>query len=149
MSNRRSPPDALAAARHIEGECIAMRARRLSRAVTRIFDAALRPHGIGTAQLNMLVAMTRAGPLHPFQLARALDLDKSTVARNLERMRARGWVLARSDAEGNGYTLEVKPAGRALLERAFPAWQAAQERARREVGEAFARAILDVGNTRP
>ena len=118
-----------------------MRVRRLSRAVTRIFDEALRPHGISTAQLNMLVAITRAGALRPFELARVLDLEKSTVTRNLDRMLSHRWIRATPEPDGNGYSVEVQPPGRALLERAYPSWEAAQERAMRHVGEALASAV--------
>lgn len=134
-----------ACALRISDECLALRVRRLGRTVTRIFDEALRAHGLGTAQLNMLVAITRAGPVRPFELARLLDLEKSTVTRNLARMLAHGWVRKRPDPEGNAFRVEVQPAGRALLERAFPAWEAAQERARRQVGEELATAVRGVG----
>ncbi len=119
-----------------------MRVRRLSRTVTRIFDDALRPHGMSTAQLNMLVAITRAGPLRPSELGRALDLEKSTVSRNLERMLSHRWIRTTPEPEGNGYRLEVQPGGRALLERALPSWAKAQEQARSLAGETLASAVL-------
>jgi DNA-binding MarR family transcriptional regulator len=129
------------AAQRIARECIALRVRRLSRSVTRIFDEALRPHGLTTAQLNMLVAITLAGRIRPSELARALDLEKSTVTRNLERMRANRWVRAEPEPERNGYAVAVQPVGRALLERALPAWASAQVRAKRQVGESLASAV--------
>jgi len=118
-----------------------MRVRRLGRTVTRIFDDALRPHGLGIAQLSMLVAIARAGPLRPFELGCILDLEKSTVTRNLERMLAHGWIRSTPEAGGNGYHVELESAGRALVQRAYPAWLVAQERARRELGEALESAM--------
>jgi DNA-binding MarR family transcriptional regulator len=146
MPRRTEPDPARAAAHQISEQCIAMRVRRLSRTVTRIFDDALRPHGIGTAQLNMLVAITKAGPLRPSALARALDLEKSTVTRNLERMLAHGWIRSTPDAEPNGVRVEVQPAGRALLAQVLPAWKGAQARATRQVGDALAVAVRAVGS---
>ena len=145
MPRRGEPDPATAAAQRIARECIAIRVRRLSRAVTRIFDEALRPHGVTTAQLNVLVAITLAGRMRPSELARALDLEKSTVSRNLERMRANGWVRAIAEGGENGRVLEVLPAGRALLARALPAWASAQERSTREVGSTLAAAIGRAG----
>ncbi len=130
-----------AAAARISQECIARRVRRLGRTVTRIFDDALRPHGVGIAQLTILVAIARAGALRPFELGRLLDLEKSTVTRNLERMLARGWIRSRPEPDGNGYRVELQPSGRGLVEQAYPAWSAAQERARRELGEALENAV--------
>jgi len=121
-----------------------MRVRRLGRTVTRIFDDALRPHGLGIAQLTMLVAIARAGSLRPFELGRLLDLEKSTVTRNLERMLAHRWIRSAPEPDGNGYHVELEPAGRALVERAYPAWSSAQERARRELGEGLENAMRKI-----
>lgn len=143
MTARRETDGARSAARRIAAECLALRVRRLSRSVTRIYDEALRPLGVGTAQLNMLVAITLSGPTRPSELARALDLEKSTVTRNLERMLARGWL--RATPEERGYRVEALPAGRALLERALPAWTRAQVRASRQVGTALATAVRGLG----
>jgi DNA-binding MarR family transcriptional regulator len=136
------------AAARIAGACLAMRVRRLSRSVTRVFDEALRPHGIGTAQLNVLVAIAASGPMRPSEVARALDLEKSTVTRDLERMIASGWVRARPGASPGRYVVEVRPAGLALLERVLPAWQAAQRRATRQVGSALAAAVRSAARAR-
>jgi DNA-binding MarR family transcriptional regulator len=141
MARRPDSDPARAAARRIAEECIALRVRRLGRTVTRIYDDALRPHGLRTAQLNMLVAIAAAGPLRPFELSRALDLEKSTVTRNLERMLSRGWIGQTPEPAGAAYRVELRPAGDALLTRALPAWEAAQRRARRQVGEALAAAV--------
>lgn len=143
MTARRGADGARSAAQRIAAECLAMRVRRLSRSVTRIYEEALRPVGVGTAQLNMLVAITLAGPVRPSELARALDLEKSTVTRDLERMLARGWL--RAMPEQRGYRVEALPAGRALLERALPAWTRAQARATRQVGAALASAVRELG----
>jgi DNA-binding MarR family transcriptional regulator len=148
MARHSEPDPGREAAHQIAEECIAMRVRRLSRSVTRIFEDALRPHGVSTAQLNMLVAITKAGPMRPSDRARALDLEKSTVTRNLERMLAHGWIRATRGSEQNRYRLEVQPAGRALLTRVLPSWKAAQERATRQVGDALATAVQGLGSGR-
>lgn len=134
------------AAERIAAECLAMRVRRLSRTVTRTFDDALRPLGVSTAQLNLLVAIAVSGPARPSALGRALDLEKSTVTRNLERMRARGWIRTGPAADGGGAQVELEAAGRALLQRALPAWTVAQGRARRLIGGTLAAAMRGVGS---
>jgi len=141
---RKDRYDLASAALQISQECIAMRVRRLGRTVTRIFDDALRPLGLGIAQLTMLVAIARAGTFRPSELGRVLDLEKSTVTRNLTRMLAYGWIRSMPEPGGNGYRVELEPAGRALLERAYPAWSAAQEQAKRELGEALENAMRKV-----
>jgi hypothetical protein len=57
-----SRKEALEAARAVSGECLALRIRRVDRALSRIYDGALRPHGITIAQLGLLTATMLAGP---------------------------------------------------------------------------------------
>jgi DNA-binding MarR family transcriptional regulator len=107
--------------------CIAMRVRRLSRRVTRLYDDAMRPHGLTVAQFSLLSALILAGRMAPAELGRRLDLEKSTVSRNLARLGERGWI--RAVAKDGGVEISVASAGRALFTRAHPAWAAAQEHA--------------------
>src|SRR3954469_25075445 len=82
----------LPAAELIAGECLAVRVRTLNRAVTALYDEALRPHGLRVGQLNLLVAVARAGTARPGDLCRILRMDKSTLSRDVEVMRRNGWV---------------------------------------------------------
>ena len=55
----------LSAAELIAGECLAVRVRALNRAVTALYDEALRPLGLRVGQLNLLVAVARIGTAGP------------------------------------------------------------------------------------
>ena len=50
-----------AAARLMADQCLCFRARRVSRALTRIYDEALRPLGIQATQLTLLNAIALTG----------------------------------------------------------------------------------------
>ena len=115
-------------------ECIAVRVRALNRAITALYDDALRPHGLRVGQLNLLVAVARIGTARPSDLCRALSMDKSTLSRDLEVMRRNGWLEVEEGA-GRGRPLRISPDGRSVLERAFPAWRQAQERAGTLIGD--------------
>jgi DNA-binding MarR family transcriptional regulator len=62
-------------------------------------------------------------------------LDPSTLSRNVERMRAKGWleVVPGEDARTQPFRLTAQ--GRRLLERAVPAWEQAQRQAGELLGE--------------
>ncbi|MBX6365281.1 MAG: winged helix-turn-helix transcriptional regulator [Gemmatimonadetes bacterium] len=113
----------------IRDECLALRVRRLNRRITRIYDAALRPHGVSTAQLNVLVALAFAGDARATDIARALALEKSTLSRNVERMVGRGWIEVVRGERASEQRLRTLPEGRRLVEDALPAWRAAQREA--------------------
>src|SRR5436309_11395702 len=74
--------------------CIAVRLRLLNRVVTNLYDDALRPLGLKVSQLNILVVTAKLGLARPAQVCEVLQLDTSTLSRNVERMRARGWLEA-------------------------------------------------------
>src|SRR6476469_692575 len=109
----------------IAAECLAVRVRALNRAVTALYDEALRPHGLRVGQLNLLVAVARMGTARPADLCRVLCMDKSTLSRDVEVMRRNGWLEVESPG-GRSRPLRLSPLGQALLERVAPAWRQAQ-----------------------
>ena len=125
----------------IASECLAVRLRTLNRALTALYDEALRPHGLRVGQLNLLVAVARLGTARPGDLCRLLRMDKSTLSRDVEVLRRHGW-LAVEDGFGRSRPLRITPAGEALLAQVVPAWQQAQERARTLIGDEGSEAVL-------
>jgi DNA-binding MarR family transcriptional regulator len=118
----------------IASECLAIRVRRLGRVVTRIYDAALAPYGISIAQVNLLAAIAVARGARPTDLTEILDVEKSTLSRDLKRMEALGWV--RSDrAPTRGRSLALTAAGERMLVEVGPAWEKAQKMASAELGK--------------
>jgi len=122
--------------KRIARECLAVRTRLLNRVVTRIYDDALRPHGVKVSQMNLLVALSAAGPRRAADLGRLLHLEKSTLSRNLPRMEAHGWI----DASGDRVRLTAK--GDRLLRELAPAWRRAQRETRKLLGEDGAEAVV-------
>ena len=113
----------------IAGECIAVRMRMLNRVVTNLYDEALRPLGLKVSQMNILVAAGRMGTARPAEVCERLHLDVSTLSRNVERMKARGWLEVIPDEDGRAQPFRLTTQGRRLLEKAAPAWKKAQQQA--------------------
>jgi DNA-binding MarR family transcriptional regulator len=97
MATKERPPTA---AEVIARDCIAVRVRALNRAVTSLYDDALRPLGLRVGQLNLLVAVARMGTARPGDLCRLLRMEKSTLSRDVEVMRRNGWLEV--DESGGG-----------------------------------------------
>ena len=66
--------------------------RRASRAVTQSFDAVLRPSGLRTTQLSLLVALAKLGRVPVSRLAEALVMDRTTLTRNLRPLEKASWI---------------------------------------------------------
>ncbi|HGY92455.1 MAG TPA: MarR family transcriptional regulator [Planctomycetes bacterium] len=121
----------------IAEECIAVRMRILNRAVTRIYDDALRPLGLRVTQMNILVAAGKMGIAHPAPMCRNLRLDGSTLSRNVERMKSKGWLETVSTADGRAQPFQLTRQGKDLLRSAQTPWRRAQKRARALLGDGF------------
>lgn len=115
-------------------QCIALRARRFSRLVTRHYERALRETGLTPAQFSLLGAVALRQPLSPIDLARMLDLEKSTLSRNLRLLIGSRLLVSEAGNEG-GLSLRITAKGRALVQRAVPAWRKAQAEALARLGE--------------
>jgi DNA-binding MarR family transcriptional regulator len=118
-------------------ECIAVRLRMLNRVITNIYDDALRPLDLKVSQMNILVAAAKMGTARPLEVCEYLHLDVSTLSRNVERMKARGWLEVVPDEDGRAQPFQLTAQGRKLLEKAVPAWSEAQQHVTRVLGDGF------------
>ena len=112
----------------IASECVGAQIRILGRVVSGVYDNALRPVGLRVSQMNILVATAKFGVARQADICEALQMDHSTVSRNLERMISRGWIETLSDTDGRATPFQITQSGMQLLsEKALPAWQEAQK----------------------
>lgn len=128
-------------------ECLAMRARLLSRTVTSVFDEALRPLGITIGQLNILAVVAQRGPIAQGEVAQFLSMEKSTMSRNVERMRQHGWLRQAPGGAGRQVLLNVSASGDRTLVRAAPRWSEAQAEVSALLGKRGAGALHRAADT--
>ena len=121
----------------VASECVAVRLRMLNRIVTNIYDDALRSLDLKVSQMNILVAAVKMGTARPIDVCEYLHLDVSTLSRNVERMKARGWLEVVPDEDGRSHPFCLTPKGRELLEMAVPAWSKAQQQVEKILGNGF------------
>jgi DNA-binding MarR family transcriptional regulator len=119
------------AARAMTADCLCFRARRVSRALTRMYDEALRPLGLQATQLTLLNAVTMCGesgaPMG--RLADVLAMDATTLSRNLRPLEKAGLVrMERLPADRRVRLALLTPAGQGMVEAALPLWTRAHER---------------------
>ncbi len=114
--------DVIAIAQQMSQECIARRLRQVNRTVTRLYDEALRPHGLTVNQLNILAVITSERTIRPGHLGQTLGMEKSTVSRTTERMANKGWIKVAQGKDGRTQLLTVTAKGRQLLIAVIPIW---------------------------
>lgn len=136
-----APAELTSAEQEIVADCLAGRIRLLNRAITSLYDDALRPLGLTAGQLNMLVMISSMGPLSPAELARKLSMEKSTLSRGLARLRKNGWIAVSPGGPGPRQTVTIEPSGRELIAGAHPRWKKAQAQALEIFGSDSSQAI--------
>ncbi len=129
MDNTRSSIDTIAKT------CIAVRLRLLNRVVTNFYDDALRPLGLKVSQLNILIVTAKLDLARPAQVCKILQMDTSTLSRNVKPLQAHGWLEVVTEQDARAQPFRLTPKGKRLIEKAIPAWEEAQQRAAELLGE--------------
>jgi DNA-binding MarR family transcriptional regulator len=122
--------------------CLATRVRQLSRIITRVYDDALRPLGITASQYTLLAQLAARDGITAVEIGHELDIEKSTLSRNLKRLLALGHIIMDPPAGRRGRGLHLTPKGQAVLKDAYPIWQDAQKKAVGAMGS-DSRNVLD------
>jgi DNA-binding MarR family transcriptional regulator len=115
--------------------CLCATFRRTARALSQLYDEALRPLGVKTTQFTILQALSLTGEVSQGRLGEILALDSTTLTRTLAIMKRRKWVAMRQGRDGRERLISLSTAGRRQLELASPAWQAVQDRLRSQLGD--------------
>ena len=121
----------------IANTCIAGRLRLINRVVSNIYDAALRPFGLKISQGNILIFTGKLGVASPVQICEYLQLDASTLSRNVELMRKNGWLEEVPTEDARSRPFRLTEEGKRLIESAIPAWEKAQAEAKELLGDDF------------
>jgi DNA-binding MarR family transcriptional regulator len=136
MSDRRPPsPHVL--------PCTCANLRRASRAVTQLYDDALRDTGLRVTQFTLLQVLSLVGELTQGKIGELLAMDSTTLTRTLGSLEDRGWIRSRPGADRRERHWAILASGQARLKKAQPAWEGAQRRMRNGVGDKRLSLLLD------
>lgn len=122
--------------------CVCATMRMATRAVTRIYDDALRSAGLRTTQYSILARLRFEGPLSVTRLADRLALERTTLARELEPLTRRGLVSVTRGADRRQRKVALTEPGRTALRQARPLWESVQASVIAELGPGRAQALL-------
>lgn len=107
--------------------------RSASRRLTAVYDAALAPAGVTVAQFSLLRRLDRERPPSLTEIARAAELDRSTVGRNVRVLVRQGLAEFAGGTDQREASVRLTEAGRTALARCLPLWDDVQRR----VGDAL------------
>ena len=114
--------------------CACLQMRKAARVVTQLYDEALRPIGLRSTQLPILVTLAAHGALSLTDLADRLVLDRTTLIRNLRPLQRRGLIEVGREDGKRTHGAALTAAGREAAAAAVPLWARAQIRVTDELG---------------
>lgn len=106
--------------------CISANLRKTERIVTRHYDAYLAKSGISAVQLPILAIIAAADEPTFRLLAEQLELDRSTLSRNLALLEGRRLVKIAPSSGPKPGRIALTASGAAALRDAYRCWSQAQ-----------------------
>ena len=126
--------------------CACFNLRKVTRAVTQLYDEMLRPAGLRVTQFSLLVAVRMAGPVGVTRLAEITVMDRTTLTRNLELLQKQGLIEVAAGADRRSRIVTITAQGKAAIAEALPFWKKAQLHVVNSLGqERWADMLMDLG----
>jgi DNA-binding MarR family transcriptional regulator len=120
--------------------CTCFKLRKLTRAMSRVYDQHMAAVGLKTTQYSVLANVAREA-LPVAELAERLGTERTTLTRNLKPLIEAQWVTLEAGADSRQRIVTITDAGRAKVKDAYVAWRAAQSALESLLGTAAVRAL--------
>lgn len=122
--------------------CMCASLRRTSRALTQLYEDALRPTGLRATQFTVLQTLSLAGEVTQGELGQILAMDSTTLTRTLTIMGRHGWIAKRRGEDRREWRMRLSKTGETQFKQALPHWEKAQTRLRRRLGEELSNNLM-------
>jgi DNA-binding MarR family transcriptional regulator len=114
-------------ARTVATQCTSFALRRITRLITQRYDEILSPSGLRSTQFPLLGLLHAPQPQSISRLADQMDMDRTTLTRNLRPLMELGFVAVEEGPDARTRTITLTSKGRAAFEVALPLWRKAQK----------------------
>lgn len=114
--------------------CVCLNVRRASRAITKIYDQALKPSGLKVTQFSVLMNIDAYGPLNTSTLAKILMLERTTLVRNLKLLERAGFIEDSPSPDPRERQISITGSGRHAIREAETHWRAVQRQMKQQIG---------------
>lgn len=127
-----------------ELDCICSATRDAARKLTALYDRHLAPSGVSIAQYRLITSIDPASGASLTDLARKLDMDRSTIGRNVRVVEKLGLVRQGAGSDARESVVAITEEGKAAIKVARPLWEAAQTEVRARIGAVASTAFTSI-----
>src|SRR5262249_39272885 len=99
-----------------------------------VYDDARGPRGITASQFTLLTQLAQQDGITAVEIGHALDIEKSTLSRNLKRLLKDGHITMDPPAGRRGRGLHLTAKGAQVIQHGYPGWREEQVRTSRVLG---------------
>ena len=128
---------------NIVQSCLCTNLRRISRAVTSIYNSHLKKANLKATQFTMLVAIALKNESNLTELADLLFIDSTTLSRSLERLEKRELISLEIADDRRNRIVKLTEVGKQTILSAIPYWENAQNEVKEIIGSNTFYSFLD------
>ena len=115
--------------------CTCGELRRAARAVTLLYDKAFESSGLLSTQLGVLHTIYNSASITISQLAGELDMDRTTLTRNLSVLERQELINISSGKDHRTRIITITSKGTNSMANAIPLWNEIQRKVKQQMGE--------------
>lgn len=116
-------------------DCFALRLKKISEDMMRYYTEVMAPCGVTPSQYIIIYRIQELEGASMKEVADALHLDKSTLARTVKPLEKKGLIYNQARPNSRRYQLAVTEEGRKVLREGGQLWQGAQQHIADLLGE--------------
>jgi DNA-binding MarR family transcriptional regulator len=124
--------------------CTNFKSSQLSRKLKRLYDAELAKAGLKSTQYSLLTHVARRGPISATALANRIEIDTSTLSRNIKLLVRSGWLVMNVGEDARNRIITITPTGLAKQAEADVYWCQVQKKVNESLGEERITSLLSI-----
>jgi DNA-binding MarR family transcriptional regulator len=119
----------------IAQQCTCFNLRKVTRAITLMYDQELRPSGLRTTQFLLLTEIKVSAPITIKPLAKKMFMHRTALTRNLKPLEKKDLVKIEPGYDRRERSIRLTRSGQKALVRAYPLWEYAQNKVAKNFGK--------------
>jgi DNA-binding MarR family transcriptional regulator len=115
--------------------CTCGELRKAARAVTVLYDNAVKSSGLQSTQFSLLHVISKSDSIRISELAAKMGTDRTTLTRNLTILERDGLIKVSEGTDHRTRNVTATQKGRGAVARAIPLWNEVQHKVKQKMGE--------------
>jgi DNA-binding MarR family transcriptional regulator len=115
--------------------CTCGELRKAARAITLLYDNALKSSGLLSTQFVVLDVICNSDSTKISDLSEKQGMDRTTLTRNLSVLERQGFIKVSRGRDHRTRIVTATPKGRNAIAKALPLWNEIQDKVKQQMGE--------------